>query len=115
MGTLHADAVDLAHLDRYTGGDRALNKEVLRLFDSQCDDMLSELESAANGGDARAWHMAAHTLKGASRGVGAHALAKAAADAEHVDPADGPALSAAAAKIGHEMGHVRRFIARFLG
>jgi HPt (histidine-containing phosphotransfer) domain-containing protein len=115
MSTRHADAVDLAHLDRYTGGDRALNEEVLRLFDSQCDDMLSDLESAATAGDGRGWHMAAHTLKGASRGVGALTLAQAAADAEHVDPADSPALSASAARIAREMGHVRRFIARFLG
>ena len=28
-------AVDLAHLARYTGGDRALNAEVLRLFVNQ--------------------------------------------------------------------------------
>ncbi len=38
-------AVDLAHLARYTGGDAALNAEILRLFDNQA----SEIGGAAQG------------------------------------------------------------------
>ncbi len=32
--------VDLSHLARYTGGDRTLNAEILRLFDDQLSNMV---------------------------------------------------------------------------
>ena len=32
--------VDLAHLARYTGGDKVLNAEILRLFDNQVSEMV---------------------------------------------------------------------------
>ena len=31
--------VDLVHLSRYTGGDTALNAEILQLFDTQADEL----------------------------------------------------------------------------
>ncbi len=62
-------SVDLAHLDRYTGGVRSLNEEVLRLFETQCGAMLGDLETAASLADAKAWKMLTHTLKGAARGI----------------------------------------------
>src|SRR2546430_10253597 len=75
--------VNIEHLDRYTGGDCALNKEILRLFDTQCRELMGKLEFLASGdSDARSWRDATHTLKGAARGVGAFQLGNAAAEAE---------------------------------
>ena len=75
--------VDIEHLDRYTGGDCALNEEILRLFDSQCRELMVKLESLASGeSHAKSWREATHTLKGAARGIGAFALGNAAAEAE---------------------------------
>ena len=79
--------VDLSHLARYTGGDKALNAEVLRLFDSQINEMVSQLLGVLEQRDGRKWRQVTHTIKGAARGVGAFAMGQAAADAEPVDPA----------------------------
>ena len=71
-------AVDLAHLARYTGGDAALNAEILRLFDSQASEMVARLQSIIDARDAKSWKEVTHTLKGAARGIGAFAMADAA-------------------------------------
>ena len=70
---------DRAHLDRMTQGDRALARDVLRLFDSQLQKLLQAMDSASS---AKARAEAAHTLKGAARGVGAFAVARTAEDVE---------------------------------
>jgi HPt (histidine-containing phosphotransfer) domain-containing protein len=86
-----ADApVDLSHLARYTGGDRTLNAEILRLFDGQVSAMVGQLLGVLEQRDARRWREVTHTIKGAARGVGAFAMGAAAADAEPVDPAANP-------------------------
>ena len=75
--------VDIEHLNRYTGGDRVLNEEILQLFATQCREMMARLESLAAGeADAKSWRETTHTLKGAARGIGAFALGNAAAEAE---------------------------------
>ena len=79
--------VDLAHLARYTGGDKVLNAEILRLFDNQVSAMVGQLLSILDQRDARKWREVTHTIKGAARGVGAFAMGDAAAAAEPVDPA----------------------------
>jgi len=79
--------VDLAHLARYTGGDKVLNAEILRLFDNQVSEMVGQLLSILDQRDARKWREVTHTIKGAARGVGAFAMGEAAAAAEPVDPA----------------------------
>ncbi len=66
---------DLAHLEQATNGDRALAREVLQLFDRQAEKLLTEIATAA---DPRTRSEAAHSLKGAARGVGAFAVADAA-------------------------------------
>jgi HPt (histidine-containing phosphotransfer) domain-containing protein len=71
--------IDHAHLGRYTMGSRPLEVEVLQLFAGQAPATLAELQAAT---DAKAWHMAAHTLKGSARAVGAFAVANAAERAE---------------------------------
>lgn len=79
-------AVDIDHLDRYTGGDETLNAEVLRLFDNQVIEMVGRLRAILDARDAKAWREVTHTLKGAARGIGAFDFADAAAAAEPVDP-----------------------------
>lgn len=70
---------DRAHLERATHGDRALAREVLRLFDFQSERQLAAMASAT---DAKGRAEAAHALKGAARGVGAFAVARTAEDVE---------------------------------
>ena len=83
-------AIDLSHLARYTGGDRALNAEILKLFDGQVSEMVGQLLLILEQRDARKWREVTHTIKGAARGVGAFAMGAAAADAEPVDPGTQP-------------------------
>ena len=74
-------AVDIAHLSRYTGGDEALNAEVLQLFDTQISEMVGRLRAILDAQDAKSWKEVTHTLKGAARGIGAFGFADAAAAA----------------------------------
>lgn len=76
-----AQPVDRAHLARYTMGDPDLEREVLELFASQTWKTIAELREAETD---RAWHVAAHTLKGSARAVGAWRVAREAELAERV-------------------------------
>ena len=71
--------VDRAHLARYTLGDPRLEREILGLFLAQVPLTIESLRFAATD---RAWHVAAHTLKGSCRAVGAGRLARLALEAE---------------------------------
>ena len=79
--------IDMNHLARYTGGDRTLNSEILKLFNGQLNSMVDQLLSVLQQRDVRKWREVTHTLKGAARGVGAFAVGEAAAEAEPIDPA----------------------------
>ena len=83
-----ASPVDMEHLARYTGGDVALNAEVLRLFDSQANDLVARLWTILDARDAKSWKEVTHTLKGAARGIGAFEFADAAAHLEPMDLTD---------------------------
>jgi len=108
-------AVDLDHLSRYTGGDEALNAEVLRLFDSQTGTLVERLHSILEARDAKSWKEVTHTLKGAARGIGAFALADAAAAAEPIDPVrDRGNASIAIATLQTSAGAVKAFIKAYL-
>ena len=78
--------LDRDHLARYTAGDAALEAELFALLESQIEACVRVLEQTRNEGD---WRSAAHTLKGAARGVGAMALGEAcaAAETQPLDPA----------------------------
>jgi HPt (histidine-containing phosphotransfer) domain-containing protein len=78
--------IDMSHLARYTGGDRTLNTEILKLFNGQLNDMVGQLLTVMQQRDVRRWREVTHTLKGAARGVGAFAVGEAAAAAEPIDP-----------------------------
>ena len=82
--------VDLDHLARYTGGDKSLNAEILRLFDGQISEMVDQLQAVMEQRDQSKWRQITHTIKGAARGVGAFAMGEAAADAEPVTRAVHP-------------------------
>lgn len=105
--------VDLGHLDRYTGGSRALNEEILRLFEKQCRELLVKMETLVKTADAKSWREVAHTLKGAARGVGAFPLADAAAAAEAADPANAPMARAVLQQIRGKSQAVQSFIESF--
>jgi hypothetical protein len=72
-------AVDFGHLESYAAGDVALIEEVLSMFREQ-SDLWVRLLDPFGAGDG--WRDGAHTLKGASLGVGAFRLAEACGAAE---------------------------------
>jgi HPt (histidine-containing phosphotransfer) domain-containing protein len=76
-----ADPLDLAHLRRFTLGDRSLEMEVLHLFIDQAPFTIEAMKEA---GTDREWASAAHTLKGSARAVGAWRLATLAEQAERL-------------------------------
>ena len=71
--------VDLVHLRRFTLGNRLLELDVLQMFAEQAPLILDRLQQARTD---KAWRDAAHTLKGSAGAIGAHAVARAAAEAE---------------------------------
>ena len=85
-GLTTSEPIDFVHLARYTGGDAQLNAEVLELFVQHCRESLQTLDRFSQTPDPKPWREAAHALKGSALGIGAFALAKAAGDAEAMDP-----------------------------
>lgn len=88
-----ARAIDLAHLEVQTMGDKALEAEILQLFARQARQLLKTLLEAADGARAET----AHRLKGAALAVGAFAVAETADAVENAptDPVHIGPLSAA--------------------
>ena len=76
-----AEPLDLAHLRQFTLGDKHLESEILGLFIAQVPVSIATLKQAENDG---AWYLAAHSLKGSARAVGARRLAALAARAERL-------------------------------
>ncbi len=72
--------IDFVHLSRQTGGDQALEHELLALFADQCVRQLSRITDLSR--DITQRRDAAHTLKGAARAIGAWGLADAAHEVE---------------------------------
>lgn len=79
--------IDRAHLARYTLGSADLEREILGLFLAQLPLSIEQLRFAATD---REWQIAAHTIKGSARAVGAWQVARLAAEAEKI-PGDGDA------------------------
>jgi HPt (histidine-containing phosphotransfer) domain-containing protein len=97
LDTCHSESVlDGAHLERMTLGDRGLEREVLQIFVRQAAMIVGRLVEA----EPRLIAVAAHTLSGSARGIGAWRVARA---AERVGRASGEAsgerLSAAIAEL----------------
>ena len=77
--------LDLDHLSAMTGGDAELSLEVIGIFREQAQLWSRLLDPRA---EARQWADAAHTLKGASLGIGALKLAAACERAEKAGRSD---------------------------
>jgi HPt (histidine-containing phosphotransfer) domain-containing protein len=107
-------SVDLEHLARYTGGDKALNDEIMRLFDMQASELVAKLHGILDARDAKSWKEVTHTLKGAARGIGAFEMGDAAARCEPVDLADRVRASAAIATLEASATQVQCFIKDYL-
>lgn len=71
--------IDLVHLSLQSLGDRALETELLQLFDRQAEQIAARLMSDIAGGELRWRRDLCHTLKGSARAVGAGRVAAAAA------------------------------------
>jgi HPt (histidine-containing phosphotransfer) domain-containing protein len=90
--------LDHDHLQAMTGGDQALAMEVLEIFKHQAEIWSRLLDPRA---DPSQWADAAHTLKGASLGIGALRLAAICGHAEGLGRADAPpSVTAAAVMLG---------------
>src|SRR5690348_12741068 len=100
----------MEHLARYTGGDKVLNSEILRLFDGQITDMVTQLNTVLACRDTKRWREITHTIKGAARGVGAFGMGEMAAAAEPVDPSNDEKAVAAIKTLEGEAETVRVFI-----
>ena len=73
-----AATIDRSHLARMTFGDRALEREVLQLFNRQAELLLARMRD----GEASTVSTLAHTLKGSAASIGAANVAQAAATVE---------------------------------
>lgn len=73
--------IDFTYLKRFTLGNRDLECEVLHLFADSAPGYIRALEQAVTP---KAWHDAAHTLKGSARAVGAWRIARTAELAERL-------------------------------
>lgn len=74
-----ANVIDFDHLEKYVAGDRELRAEILDIFSVQVRQLLEQLDVFQTD---EAWKNAAHTMKGASRGVGAWSLGSLCEEAE---------------------------------
>ena len=79
--------LDRNHLKAMTGGDTALAVEVIDIFREQAEVWSRMLDPLAEPSQ---WADAAHTLKGASLGIGAIRLAASCEKAEKAGRADTP-------------------------
>ena len=68
--------IDRTHLDDISGGDRQFEEELMQEFVSSTRGLLSDLARAIESGDVAAAQMAAHTLKGSCRSLGAGPMAE---------------------------------------
>jgi len=108
--------VDLDHLAVYTGGDQALNAEILSLFLDQSASLVRQLQSVLEAGDQKVWRETNHALKGAAKGIGAFAMADAAAVAEPLVLSQSAAEAVAALeRLNTRMRAVHLFIEAYLG
>ena len=109
---VRAQAVDLAHLARHTMDDRDLEREVLEMFVVQSQVYLIRLKDART---ADAWRDAAHTIKGAARGIGAWPVAEMADEVERLSKVDDPeAQRAAIRELDKLVAITNEFIRDFL-
>jgi two-component system, NarL family, sensor histidine kinase EvgS len=67
--------VDRAVLAEMCGGDEAFERRILRNFWQATQNDIAKLRDAVTSGDLREVALVSHSIKGASRTIGAHELA----------------------------------------
>lgn len=85
--------MDFEYLESFAAGDMQVVTEVLTLFRGQAEIWQAKLDDPGEG-----WRDLAHTMKGASRGIGAVALGDVCDRAERGDPSQAPQVQAALAE-----------------
>ena len=103
--------IDLVHLARQCLGDAHLEYEILRLYDTTVKTYFGRLQLSSSYDDL-ALNM--HSIKGASAGVGAFAVANLAKAAEVELQAGRPLSPERIDDLGLAIEEVRGFIARML-
>ena len=112
----HTRPIDLVHLSRQSLGDRALEIELLTLFERQAEQIAVRLATPSANGERRWRHDLAHTLKGSARAVGAMAVAAAAqAYEEALYGAGEPAVLAARDALLAAVAQARSAVLELLG
>jgi HPt (histidine-containing phosphotransfer) domain-containing protein len=76
-------AIDRSALDELTGGDEDLNRDIITRYLRSLGEDLDALWQALRAGDVSGLQRHAHRIAGASRSVGAHAVAAEASRLEH--------------------------------
>jgi HPt (histidine-containing phosphotransfer) domain-containing protein len=74
--------LDLAPIQRLTGGDGELTREFLGIFEEDMFAQLDRLEEAASSGDLRQIESVAHRIKGSAGDVGGIQVQRLAAEIE---------------------------------
>lgn len=100
--------IDALHLSKQSLGDAALELEILRMFDEIVADHFAKMEAAASVAE-MVHHL--HTVKAASAGVGAWALAEHAYILEAEVKAGEPVNAERIEDIRMSLQEVRAFIA----
>ena len=98
--------VDLVHLARQTMGDRALEREVLGLFETNARIQYQRLR-ACTGADER--NMVLHTLAGSASGIGAFGVAQAVQACQATGAGEREVDG-----LGRELDETRRYIRELL-
>ncbi len=108
-----ARPIDLVHLARQTLGDRALEVELLGMFDRQAEAIVNKINNPHADGAARAQRDPVHKLKGSARAIGATHVASA---AEAYEAAlEGGDAEAAREELARAVLEARQAIAELLG
>ncbi|MEQ1618459.1 MAG: hypothetical protein ABL883_08970 [Terricaulis sp.] len=99
--------LDRTHFAHMTGGDRALQLEIIALFRSQASGWDIEFSNPSTE-----WRAAAHMAKGSARGIGLATLALACETAESASNfANAAALAHLRAELGEALAALEKFAA----
>jgi len=71
MDSEKSTPIDREHLTEMTGGDAEFEAELMQEFINSAPGLIESLETALASNDMKALEMAAHTLKGSCRSLGA--------------------------------------------
>lgn len=104
--------VDLEHLSKYTGGDRNLERELFQIYVPNGEEYLDAMQQAIGNGDDAIWRRSAHSLKGASRGIGAFPISNIAEEAEKLQDGDSEERERLVGELRVALEQVRAFAER---